>query len=299
MNDRSAHQLSENDISTGLITRRVGRRIIVLPKVDSTNTHALQTLAPRDGPAADGTVVFAERQTAGRGRLGRTWHSPAGASLMCTTLLREPENAARAAFWMMAGALAVVKAIESATDVSPQIRWPNDIYVGPRKLAGILVEASVIARDSMHCGTAVSAVNNGEIAAPQSASTYGISSAWLAIGIGINCLQQPAHFPDEIRAGSTSLDIESRGPIDRIALARALLTQLDAVFANPAAISEDDLAAEWSAHSADIGQRVTLVHGREQATGVILDIHPREGLLLQPDAGPPRHFDPATTSRSS
>lgn len=281
MNDRSAHQLSENDISTGLATRRVGRRIIILPEVDSTNTHALQTLAQRDGRAADGTVVFAERQTAGRGRLGRTWHSPAGASLMCTTLLHEPKNAARAAFWMMAGALAVVKAIESATDVSPQIRWPNDIYVGPRKLAGILVEASVVTRDE------------------PIASAGPLSSAWLAIGIGINCLQQPAHFPDEIRAGSTSLDIESRGPIDRIALARALLTRLDAVFANPTAVSEDDLATEWSAHSADIGQRVTLVQGQEKVTGVILDIHPREGLLLQPDAGPPRHFDPATTSRSS
>lgn len=281
MTDRAPHALSPGQIAEGLHPRRVGRRIVVLPEIDSTNSYALQMLAVREGEAADGTVVFAERQTTGRGRLGRSWHSPAGASVMCTTLLNEPVHVARPAFWMMTAGLAVVRAIEAATVISPTIRWPNDVYVGSRKVAGILVEASVVAGGS-------------DLKTPIS---IGAASAWLAIGIGINCLQQAAHFPPEIRNGATSLDIESKSPIDRMAVARALVMQMDGFFADPASIDDDRLAAEWCAASADIGARVVLACGEERHLGVILDVHPREGLVLQLDDGPRRHFDPATTSR--
>lgn len=264
----ATHQLTPEGIAEGLRTVRVGRRIVVLPEIDSTNTHALETIAPREGHAADGTVIFAERQTAGRGRLGRSWHSPTGASLMFTALLHEPENAARAAFWTMAAALGVARGIEAATDVSPQIRWPNDVYVGPRKLAGILVEARLTRGD-----------------------------AWIAVGIGLNCLQQPAHFPDDIRPGATSLEIESSSPIDRAGVARSILLSLDDYFVRPSLVRDELLAAEWSARSSDIGQHVTLRNGPEQFTGRIIDVHPREGLLLHLDIGGRRHFDPATTSR--
>lgn len=293
----SPHLLSAGAIAAELRTARVGRRVTVLPEIDSTNTFALQTLAPREGPDADGTAVFAERQTAGRGRLGRQWHSPTGASVMCTILLHEPNNAARPAFWMMGAAVAVARTIEGTTDVSPQIIWPNDIYVGEKKLAGILVEATVT-------GSAleISQGDRTDIAAPRGITRRDKSSnhaaAWIAIGIGINCLQQPMHFPEALRTCSTSLHIESRDPIDRLTLARRLLRELDALFAEPARVSDDDLTAEWCRRSADIGRRVTLISGREQVSGVILDIHPREGLVLQPDIGSRRHFDPATTSRA-
>ncbi len=264
----ATHQLTPEGIAEGLRAVRVGRRIVVLPEIDSTNTHALETIAPREGHAADGTVIFAERQTSGRGRLGRRWHSPTGASLMFTVLLHEPENAARAAFWTMAAALGVARGVESATDISPQIRWPNDVYVGSRKLAGILVEARLTRGDG-----------------------------WIAVGIGLNCLQQPAHFPDEIRTSATSLEIESTSPIDRAAVARNILQVLDEYFAQPSLVREDALAAEWSDRSSDIGQHVTLRSGLEPFTGRIIDVHPREGLLLHLDIGGRRHFDPATTSR--
>ncbi|MBX3394805.1 MAG: biotin--[acetyl-CoA-carboxylase] ligase [Phycisphaerae bacterium] len=293
----SPHVLSADAIAAELHTARVGRRVAVLPEIDSTNTFALQTLAPQSGADADGTAVFAERQTAGRGRLGRQWHSPAGASVMCTILLNEPRNAARPAFWMTGAAVAVARTIERTTDVSPQIIWPNDIYVGEKKLAGILVEAKVTG-----CSPETLDTHRVEVLAPREIARRDQRSsqfaAWIAIGIGINCLQQPMHFPEPLRACSTSLHIESRDPIDRLAIARRLLRELDGLFAEPACVSDDELTAEWCRRSADIGRRVTLISGQEHVSGVILDIHPRDGLVLQPDVGSRRHFDPATTSRA-
>ena len=170
---------------------------------------------------------------------------------------------------MMATAIATVEAIETTTDIVPAIRWPNDVFVGNRKLAGILVESR---------------------AAPDGAR-------YLAIGVGLNCLQHAAHFPPEIRDIATSLELESAEPIDRIAIAQALLRTLDRFFAKPDVTDDATLVNLWQRHSDDIGSRVTLVHAGEEFAGQVIDIHPETGLLLQLDTGARREFDPATTMR--
>src|SRR5262245_19668233 len=86
---RMAHQLTVELLTLGLQTRRIGRQVIVLDQVQSTNDYALQTIAPSQGRDADGLAIFAEHQTAGRGRLGRSWQAPRGSSLTFTTLLWE------------------------------------------------------------------------------------------------------------------------------------------------------------------------------------------------------------------
>lgn len=265
MNLPPEHVLRAETIAAGLATRRVGRQIVVLPAVDSTNAYALNVLAASAGTAADGSVVFAERQTKGRGRLGRSWHCPAGAGLTFSVLLWEEARAARAAYWMAVGAVAAVRGIETATDVHAMIRWPNDVCVGERKLAGVLVEAV----------------------------SSGAGPVALAAGIGINCLQQPGHFPPELAGLATSLEIESAAAIDRVTVARAVLAALDACVFE----SDDAVAAAWLSHSDDLGRHVTLLHDGGTYRGRILDVHPRDGLLLQLDDGGRRLFDPATTSR--
>jgi len=274
------HSLTEDAIKAGLRTCRVGRRIIVMPEVDSTNTHALQCIAPEAGPDADGTVVFAERQTAGRGRLGRAWHSPTGASLLFTVILSETEPLRCVARWMMAAAVSVVRGIEATTDVSPTIRWPNDVCVSGRKLAGILVETRTLA--ASRGAEASSGRDEGRV---------------VAIGIGVNCLQHAGHFPGEIRSAATSLELETSKPVDRPLIARGILEALDAVLRDSEETGDSRLAALWARHSADIGTRVTLASGGERFTGRILDIEPSQGLLLQLDTGARRHFDPSTTTR--
>lgn len=257
------HQLDAEAILRGLGTSRIGRKVVVLPEINSTNTYAL------DHVAEDGTVVFAEYQTAGRGRRGRSWHAPRGAALTLTVQLIEPPGRVTPARWIMAGAIAVAQAITRETDLSPQLRWPNDLYIRGKKLAGILVETRRRRADALA----------------------------VAIGIGINCLQHAAHFPTALRDGATSLEMESSHPIERMALARALLQRLDALLSASASPSDDELAEQWRELSADIGTRVRLLSDGQESCGQIIDVHPAAGLLLQLDAGGRRHFDPQTTSR--
>jgi BirA family biotin operon repressor/biotin-[acetyl-CoA-carboxylase] ligase len=170
---------------------------------------------------------------------------------------------------MMSAAIAVVTGISQAAEVEPVIRWPNDVYVGSKKLAGILVEVRPLAG--------------------------GVRAT--AVGIGVNCLQHAAHFPPELRDRATSVDLEASGPVDRVAVGRAILQQLDKRLAGDGGISDDQLAAEWRSHSADIGARVTLASQGQSFCGRIIDVRPHSGLLLQLDAGGRREFDPVTTTR--
>lgn len=264
----SIHQLNAEDLNRGLRTRRVGRRVVVLDEVDSTNSYAMDVLA-RDAQTVDGTVVFAERQTSGRGRLGRSWHSPRGAGLTFTVLLLEAPSPPAPARLTMAAAVAVVAGIREATDVEPTIRWPNDVYMNDRKLAGILVEVR-----SVH---------------PSLRAT--------AIGIGVNCLQHRMHFPPEIRDRATSLELETTQSVDRVSVAQAILRHLDGFLAEDCPIDDAQLASAWRHFSADLGAHVTLVSKGQTFTGRIVDVQPQTGVLLHLDTGARREFDPVTTTR--
>lgn len=282
MTSSPPRQLSVDSLVDGLNTRRVGRRILVLPQVDSTNTYALQTVATSPSAQSDGTVVFTEHQTAGRGRLGRSWHAPTGASLLMTTLLWETDDDRPSAYWCMAAAIAVVRGIEAATDLDAMIRWPNDVYIDGRKVAGILVE--VRRPDSI-----------GDRGLP--AGEKKTQGAFVAIGIGVNCLQHAGHFPEDMRQQATSLEMASTHAVDRVAVAQAIMRALDDVSGAAGPISDARLAAAWTEHSGDIGTATTLVSGGQHFNGRIVDVHPQHGLVLQLETGARRHFDPATTSR--
>lgn len=266
----STHLLDAAVVAEGLHAVRVGRGIIILPEIDSTNSHAM-ALLERDpeGSKYDGIVILAEHQTAGRGRLGRKWHSTRGAGLNMTVALIEPANDFRHARWMMTAAVAAVEGISRSTDVEPTIRWPNDLYVANRKLAGILIETR-----------------------PLAGGRLGI-----ALGIGVNCLQQPGHFPSDLGDHATSLEIESSHAVHRSAVAREILRALDENLAKSSPTRDTDLAAAWREHSSDIGAHATLVEDGRTCSGRILDVDPVAGLLVQLDAGGRRHFDASRTSR--
>lgn len=267
---RIAHTLDAAELLQGLNTHRIGRHITVLPEIGSTNGYVLDVLAPEFGRQADGHVVFAEHQTAGRGRQGRVWHSSRGASLLFSVLLWEDEAELNPARVVMNAALAVVAGIEQASEVEPVVRWPNDVYVRGKKLAGILVET----RSLQPACRAV------------------------ALGVGLNCLQHAAHFAQEIRDKATSLELECAHAIDRGAVARAVLRAMDQCFARDKAVEDDLLVALWRDRSDDIGARVTLFAEGKEFTGRIVDMHPVHGVVLQLDGGGRRHFDPLMTTRS-
>ena len=268
MNWNMSHQLTADAITRGFQPARIGRRVLLFDEIGSTNAYCLQVVAA-DGPGTDGTVVFAEFQSAGRGRLGRKWDCPRGAGLMFTALIWESPERLSITRLMMATAVGVCRGIEATTDVETLIRWPNDIYVRDRKIAGILAEAQPRAEGAMP----------------------------VAIGVGINCLQHAGHFPDEVRDRATSLEIESRGSVDRTELARATLRELDDLLAPSGRWSDEALASVWLERIGDIGQRVNVSCNGESFSGRVLDIHPDMGLLMQLDSGARRQFDLATISR--
>lgn len=251
---------------------RVGRRILWLDESPSTNAEALEAAVE---PHADGLAVFADYQSAGRGRLGRRWLSPRGASVLCSVLLIGPDDAdhAYAGRLNMAAAVAACRAISDTTEVRPAIKWPNDLRVGGRKIAGILIESRPLA------GPTVSETRRAYV-----------------IGFGINCLQHAGHFPPDLRDTAGSLELAASHPIDRLAVARGLLRQLDLRFAAPDWARGETLQADWLALAEPIGQRIALRCQGAEYSGRTVAVDPVGGLTVQLDNGRQMWFDPLLTS---
>ena len=266
-------------ITDGLTTRRVGRRIEVHETVNSTNEVAWTQVAEQS--AGDGLVVFAEYQSAGRGRLGRSWDSPRGASVLMSLVLVDLEGELGGDALALLAAVAAVDAIDAAITTTPEIKWPNDLMINGRKLGGILVE----------CHRALSPTLSRAGARQQD----GASSVYV-VGIGINCLQHRNHFPPELRASATSLDLESPHPVDRTEVARNLLIELDRWLAEPSRWDARVLRDEWVRRALPLGRRIRLRQVGEEFSGHVVDVDPAAGLVVQLDRGGRRLFDAASTS---
>lgn len=248
---------------------RLGSQVFVFDKLDSTNTYLLA----RAADLADGTVVCAEVQTAGRGRMGRRWEAPRGSSILLSVLLHEPPESPLTGRATLLAALAMCEAVELAVLCRPGVRWPNDVMLSSRKLGGVLVESSSIPRRA--AGRAI------------------------VIGIGLNCLQQRGHFTGELARTATSLEIESAQPVHRAAVAAGLLEHLDTHLTSTRSQPDawNHLLETWKSHCEDIGTRVTLRHDRREYSGTVLDISNDGDLLVHLDEGGRRYFASATTTR--
>jgi BirA family biotin operon repressor/biotin-[acetyl-CoA-carboxylase] ligase len=172
--------------------RRLGTPLLFFSSVGSTNDVAAALAATAE---SEGAVVVADAQTAGRGRRGHTWFSPAGSGLYVSVVLapgRARQSAERAvALLTLTAGVALAEAIERATGLKPDIKWPNDLLIGRRKLAGILAEG---------------------VASPADAS----SMVWVILGYGLNV--SPSAYPRELSDRATSLESELGRAVDRAAL---------------------------------------------------------------------------------
>lgn len=233
-------------------TRIIGREVLVLDTVDSTNTRLKREYAARK---PDGFTLIARRQTAGRGRLGRTFASPEADGLYLSVLLRPSLPPEQINFITTAAAVAVCRAIESVAGFQPGIKWVNDILMQGRKLCGILVEAGF---------------------------TGGGTLDYAVLGIGVNLRFDPAAHPElrDIAGGLTDFSTREFGHAE---LAAAILRELDRVYALLCAGDTGAILDEYRAHLLGMGEIVT-VHGADgpwQATCVGLDA---QGHLLVEDA---------------
>jgi len=164
--------------------------------IESTNTRAKE-LAAQGAP--HGTVLIADSQTGGRGRLGRSFHSPAGTGIYLSLILRPNCSPAELMHLTCAAAVAACEAVEAACGIRPGIKWTNDLVYGRKKLAGILAELGL---------------------SPGGTVSYAV------IGIGINCCQTEADFPPELREMAGSLHSVTGQDIDRAQVTAALLDAL-------------------------------------------------------------------------
>ncbi len=196
-----AEQLCPDQIEYDLATRSIGRRIAIWSRVQSTND-----LAARAGASAanHGLVVLAEEQLSGRGRLGRSWVSPARSSVLMSVLLFPPPQLAGAdpesAFgcpWLTAlGAVATAEVVATWTSRQATIKWPNDVRIGGRKIAGILVERVLAPR---------------AFASAPELAIGAMSRGGVVIGIGLNANVEHDDFPADLRPKATSIQIERGG----------------------------------------------------------------------------------------
>jgi BirA family biotin operon repressor/biotin-[acetyl-CoA-carboxylase] ligase len=220
-----------------LRTKTLGRRLHVLDETPSTNTVAM---ALAQSGAEDGTVVVADTQTAGRGRLGRSWFSPPGQNLYCSVLLRQTTPAERLSNWLswipLITAVAAARAVQEAAALQPLLKWPNDVLIRDRKLGGILCESG----------------------------GSGTSGAFVVVGIGLNVNQPPDAFPPDLRDLATSVAGEIGRPIDRASLLAALLAELEPRMETLRFDTSIDLINDYAALCATLGRRVrvTLADGK-------------------------------------
>ena len=234
--------------------RVIGRDIQVFEETTSTN-DVIERLA-RDG-VKEGVVVFAESQTKGRGRLGRKWVSPPRKGLWFSVLLRPDRRPQEITQLTVASATALRRAIQSHTGLKPEIKWPNDVLVRGKKVAGILTELS------------------GELDHVR----------YVILGIGVDVNLTPGEFPPDLRKLATSLKVELGKSVSRAELAVAVLRELDQDYARIASGQFAAVADEWEEHCTTIGHEVVIRTGERQIRGRAESLGEDGALLLRTDHG--------------
>jgi len=250
----SPNALHADDLLARLGTTKViGRDIRVFEETTSTN-DVIEKLA-RDG-VKEGVVVFAESQTKGRGRLGRKWMSPTHQGLWFSVLLRPKLSPQETTQLTVASATALRRAIKKVTGLAADIKWPNDLLIGGKKVVGILTEMSA----EVDC----------------------VRHVILGIGVDVN----QGDFPPELHALATSLKIAAGGEnICRAELATEILRELDADYARIGAGKFSQLADEWETACATIGKKVSVQMGSRQIRGCAEALDDDGALLVRTEHG--------------
>ncbi len=238
---RVPEHLVGEDIEARLRTERLGRPVRVFRVIDSTNDLLLR-LGDEGHP--EGIAIFAEEQRRGRGRQGRSWFSPAGRGLWFSVLMRPDLSPAGSGRLTAAAGLAVADAVRSASDLPATIKWPNDILIGGRKVAGILLETRS---------------DPGRI-------------RYAVVGIGVNVDLESGEFPEDLRGRATSLARESGRPISRPALAARLIEALERRYLQALGRDFGKLAKEFCGLCETIGRTVRIRDGETWTEGEVIDM---------------------------
>ena len=222
--------LSLDAIHSTLATQALGHRIELRDQINSTNREAV---ALAHAGVEHGTVVVADSQTEGRGRLSRQWFSPPGVNLYCSIVIRKSIDADR----LLMTALAAAESIETVAAASIAVKWPNDLLIAERKVGGILCESGMVAQ----------------------------SGPFQVIGIGLNVNGDRNDFPEELRETATTVRHETGHPVDRNRLLAQFLHELEACVEEFESRGSEQVALAYRQRCSTIGKtvRATLTDGKE------------------------------------
>ena len=229
-----------------------------LDSVDSTNLYCLREINSVDS----GGVIVADQQTAGRGRLGRNWYSPEEVNLYASIVLKKPPSRVAFSLLPMISCLAIYQAIEHFGVKHCWIKWPNDVYVGSFKIAGVLIECITL--------------NNRTQAA--------------VIGIGVN-LNMSKKMSLNIEKKATSIFMETHELISRDTFLQFLIKQLNSICLQAQISGRDSIYSSWKNASRLINRMVSLTEDfRQTISGRVLDLNPDGSILIETQCGEKKRF---------
>lgn len=241
-------RFTAEEIGAGLETELLGRKVFCYDSIDSTNEEAKRQAL---NGAPSGSLFIAEQQTGGKGRMGRSFISPAGTGIWFTVLLRPGVLPLRVAATTLLAGLAVCGAIREVTGCEAMIKWPNDVVAGTKKMVGILTEMS----------------------AEMERVEYVI------VGIGINV--NSTAFPESLRDKATSIRMETGSPVRRVTLLQEVLRRLEKLLKENAVALTPAFLEEYKSCCASLGKQVGFQRNGRQSTGTAEDISPEGELIVR------------------
>jgi len=250
----SSHPFNAVEISSLLATDSIGSRVLFYDTLESTNRKAFEL--GRDG-CEEGTVVVADSQSRGRGRIGRSWVSPPGVNLYTSIIFRpaiRPQDAHHLTFLM---AVATAEAVARVSPVAPVVKWPNDVLIGGRKVAGVLLEMASEA-DRVH---------------------------FIVAGAGVNVNMTAASMPDEIGSIATSLKDVIGADVDRAEFARVLYSAVEKWYKVYMAEGFPAVLKAWRGYFASEGAPVKVTSFDDVISGICMGVDDFGALLVRVPSG--------------
>ncbi len=244
------------ELSRSLRTRFIGKDARHFDSIPSTVAAAKRLAEENDPVDLHGTVVMSEQQTGGVGRHGRMWASPPG-GIWATVIMTPNIPVDRLFMITMAGSLAIARAIRREYDIGALIKWPNDIFIGSKKVAGLLQEVS----------------------------TDGDKVNYVLLGMGIDANIDLEELPDELREIATSLHLELGAPVDRPRFLARVLKELELRLLQLESGEYDTIVQEWKSLSLTINRRVHVKTLKRTFKGEAVDIDDHGALVIRKDNG--------------
>ncbi len=248
------------DLKNKLDCIHIGSKVIFLPEIDSTNNLAKEYAKNN---AQEGLVIVADSQTKGRGRMGKSWHSPSKTGIYLSILLKPNLKHDQLSLITLLAGVSATLTINEFSHQRANLKWPNDILINNKKICGLLCEMTHKQENPIY----------------------------VVIGIGLNVNQVSEQFPEDLRKTATSLKITNGSPVNRLAIIQSFLTNLDREYHSFLNKGGNSVIKKWCLNTNLFGRTVSIKHGANIIKGTAIRLDKLGRLVLLMDNGHEEAFD--------